>query len=472
MLILPFKSENELINLKIKDYESLIEEFISPLVFNPNSFNEPRLVSSLVDMTNTIKVETLKYILEKADSLFRYSKDRVNRYYVKNTRNRTIITMLGEVTYLRSEYISRDDNSSFIYVDELLGLERKERYTNSIKSMIYASYADNLSMRKTGIEVANTINGYSINPNRIYRYIPRQQIKNILKNFGVIKAHYKRRDYTPNTIYIMFDEKYIHSQFNNHKDIMVKHAVIFESREVLSKDKAKNRRYKYINKVTVSSIDEDLHLKVLDILNELYDYDKIKHIHVMGDGASWIKDHIDVFKSPNNNVDFALDKFHLGKAINNITGNDSSLNKVILSYILNNDKSSLNETAKELINTDYKLKQHSYILNNWKYIDNMYHKVKIGCAMEQAIEHDLACVYASIPKAYYKDNLKIYLSGRDLFRNNIDLINVSLEALNNKGISDGCDIKENLDLSYFDKQDYIDRYHLTFSDKLRLDSTL
>ena len=49
--------------------------------------------------------------IEKADLLFRTSPGRIQRFYVKQTRSRSIITIFGEITFKRTEYQRRDTKS-------------------------------------------------------------------------------------------------------------------------------------------------------------------------------------------------------------------------------------------------------------------------------------------------------------------------------------------------------------------------
>lgn len=59
----------------------------------------------------------------------------------------------------------------------------------------------------------------------------------------------------------------------------------------------------------------------------------------------------------------------------------------------------------------------------------MYKDIKIGCAMEQAISHDIISEFASIPKAYSKKWLPFYLNERQNYLNGYDLRKSYLAAL-------------------------------------------
>lgn len=86
--------------------------------------------------------EILVKLIEKADLDFRKQIGRTSNYYVKQTRYRTIVTMYGEIRYLRTEYIDRLTNKSYIYIDSKLGLKSKDRYAPDVKARVYAMYGD------------------------------------------------------------------------------------------------------------------------------------------------------------------------------------------------------------------------------------------------------------------------------------------------------------------------------------------
>ena len=105
------------------------------------------------------------------------------------------------------------------------------------------------------------------------------------------------------------------------------------------------------------------------------------------------------------------------------------------------------------------------ILNNWCFIQNMYKKVKIGCAMEQAISHVIASVFTSVPKAYCKEKIRTYLDARMHQQNGLDLRTNYLTAITlKKDKNDEVVIKEKMNLDLFEN-DVNEPYHLNFKSK-------
>ena len=90
----------------------------------------------------------------------------------------------------------------------------------------------------------------------------------------------------------MVDEKYIATQNNDNKDVMVKEIVVFDGRTTIK------GRTTLSNKYIFSSFEVDkCAIECLDYIYKFYDSDKLKNIFIMGDGAKWIKNLTYKFKN-------------------------------------------------------------------------------------------------------------------------------------------------------------------------------
>jgi hypothetical protein len=73
--------------------------------------------------------------------------------------------------------------------------------------------------------------------------------------------------------------------------------------------------------------------------------------------------------------------------------------------------------------------KQNYILNNWKYIQNYYHKVFVNCSMESHISHVFADIFTSRPRAYSKSGLRQILKLRLLRVNGEDIQKIFFNVL-------------------------------------------
>ena len=268
---------------------------------------------------------------------------------------------------------------------------------------------------------------FTLSEARHYNAIPRQTIFNIVSKSKKFIPTPTKQEHTPSILYIMADEKFIATQGNNKKKVMAKAGVIFDGMSF------KENRVHYDNKHYHLAITDDFRNEIYDKVCQRYDLDKVQQIYIMGDGAGWIKNGYKMFER--NKAKFVLDRFHLQQSITRIT-RDHGYKRLLNSYIYGDDKKTFNKLSKAIIikadkSRQEKVKQEfKYINNNWSAIQVMEKEVIVGCAMEGTISHTIASIFTSVPKAYKKENLEIYLQKRELKLNGYDLRKTHLKTYN------------------------------------------
>ena len=438
--------------------------YLSPYHWVSSALNYGHLISYIDQMTHQYARNMLKTLFETMDQEYRESEERKAIYYVKTTRERTIITIFGEVTYKRTEYQHKQTKESICYVDRKIGLEKRMRYDPVISSLAYALYANQNSMIKVGQLLGNLIYGFSLDQQQCREAIPRQTIWRMTHRFKEIAVPYAKEEVTPKILYIMADEKYIPLQGidKSSQKMMIKLGVSFEAIDGDSKRHSlKNTKYFYYQEGNFWD-------KLYHHINQIYDIDQIEHIYILGDGASWIKAGTTEFERSK----FGLCKFHFMQAVENIT-DENPLKQLILDYAIHNDKSSLKKLFHHIIKAnptrEVVLKQKTdYILNNIQSVQAMYQEIKVGCPMEQAIQHVLQSVFTSIPKAYSEKYLPTYVNTRINHMNHVNLQLPYLTALDNPSEDNRITLSSPMysDFSISSNQSYKDTYpfHLPYSD--------
>ena len=440
----------------INNLETYLKDMLLPQASKGDALAWPRLIESMCKKTEEeIRNQLVEY-LEEMDRKFRYSEDRLNKYYVKNTRKRTLITMYGEITFRRTQYINLSTKKPYCYVDDKLGIDSRIRYTNDVAAYCMEAYADENSMIKVGKEVGNLIHAkFSLDKNDDYA-IPRQTVQRMLKR---VKATYikplqeKKR---VEDIYILMDEKYLpdHNDPNKtgskKKQKMTKVAMVVEGLDT------SNKRHKYLGVSFCSLYKGDFSLRLLEHLNDRYDLEYLKHIHVLADGGTWIKTVSDEIGVPNAKLRKYLCKFHFHQALNRIfTCKD--IYDLAIDYIYHDKQEDLYElfnatlkSVKEELNINTKEDEESssrytnlknninYIKNNYSEIMNMISLENMNCAMEQCISHHICSEFSNVPKVYSGDNLNLYLSMRDNYRNKENIKMIYLLALNDADSDSEC----------------------------------
>lgn len=423
--------------------------FSLPIVSNSLTF--PKLIEMISDFFENIARNLIQKILETVDYNYYISEERKERYYVKVRRKRTIITMFGEVTYTRTIYSDKLYGNCYTYVDRVLGIDRYIHYTNDVASYAYEAYSDENSMIKVGKELGSLIKGkYKIEKNSDY-CISRQSISNLIhRPKGPVRIKYTEKKKEVDSLYLLLDEKYIPYQTKNveerkeNNNFMNKVALIVEG---LNTDNPK--RHYYINPYYYSSYSTNFSEEIMDIISERYNLDKLKHIHVLSDGGSWCKSLKTDLRFFNIKVTEYTDKYHAFNALWELTLDDEKYHDC-LNLLLENKKSQLLEYVESLEITESKEDKKKYLLNNWNSIQRMVNLKDMNCAMEQVISHHVASQFTSVGKAYNKEHINFYHSMRDNYRNNENMKEVFLKALDRKDLFSKIN-EEGYDFSMFDK---------------------
>ena len=417
-------------NIISNNYEKILKEMIfnqfssnlkKELYKTDNTnkvFNYIDLISNLDNSLCNIAKESLVTIFETIDKSYSNSIERKHKYHIKAHLPRTILTVFGEITFTRIFYTDRHNKGSYCYLDRFLGLKKHDYFDPYIKATI-VEYSANNSI-PTVVNMINDLIGNRINLADKIKYLNRQTIRNIILDSKLSNPEQNELD-TPESLYIIADEKWVHTQNNNNEDVMVKSIVVFDG------IKDKPRRSLNNKRIFASFKDNQFLDDTLDYLYYSYDLDKVKNIFVMGDGARWIRTLTNHFQITNEtNVIFGLDKYHFKQAIHHICL-DKTLENILSSYVLNDDKKNFKLFCDELIKlypyrTDTINQKKEYIINNWKNILNLY-KYELSCPMESQISHNLAYLLSSRPKGYSLKMLDKILKIRLLFKNKENINN-------------------------------------------------
>ena len=453
---------------------NILTQFVTPEYLNINSFDLLKMFSAVRNPTNglhtimnyaniteglskfinRIAIDTLLHMINEIDETFRKAPGRTSRYHIKAHLERTLITVYGTLTFKRIQYENLDDKSMYYHVDSVLGFLKYDHYDPLVKSMMVELFSSQNSMIKVGEIIGDRIySHYSLDSDRNKFIISRQTVYNTLKKAKQLVFEAPLAPKTPETLYIMADEKFIPLQGEgkpNGKPVkmMVKLASVFEDCVT------KGSRNQLINKFSFATTTQNFWNQAWEMLNQRYDLEQVKRINILGDGAGWIKAGAQDLKTDKIITIFALDKFHFMQAINRIS-HDELYKEILTYYVINNMKEyfivMVDIIMKEnphrviTITTNYE-----YILNHWTAIQNTYHKIKMGCSMESEISHTLASVFTSVPKAYARNNISTYVNYRLNCINGIDLRKSYLQSLSMKSDDNTVYFKESFDFSMFE----------------------
>ena len=365
------------------------EEIVNSLIDNLFNFDNSHIdyfqfINRISEASRKIILATIAETFETIDTVFCNAPSRSEKYYInKSNVSRTITTIVGDLTFKRTYYISKaNPNFRFYFVDLIFGLHKYDHYDSIIKDIAITNV-----FQSSQAQAARDISKY---------------------------------------------EKYIGAQ-DQENDIMVKCFVTFES----IKQVGKNRRA-LVNRYVFSTTGKNAWSKFMDHIAKRYDFSKIRHIYLLADGGNWIKNGLHELKLyAQNKPQFCLCEFHFKQAINHISSNKDE-RKDLLEIFNTKPFEEFKKRIDELIVINPNRKEtitnkYNYIKNNKSAIKRMLN-LDIGSSMESHISHFIASMFASRPKGFSTKRIDNYLKLNDYFFNNINIFDLYRNSFNNKDV--------------------------------------
>ena len=378
----------------------LIKEFLNK--FNKhfeNKTNLYELENYIVSQGDDLTKDLLISFIEGIDLEYKHSLLRKEKYYVKETRCRTLLTSIGYIDINFTFYQDKITKKSFCYIRDILNLKPYQRMTDNAEYCL-VNYAKEDNMASAGRHaIRNTI-------------ISRSTVSKRIKNFkGSLHEDINKTDNQPKVLYIEMDE--VHANLQNKfkkdgeksKNRICPCAIVHEGHkdELTKRKELKNVR----NFATAKYSYTDLWEIIYDYCDKKYDLDKFDAIFVSGDGASGIKDYVNVFP----NAIFVLDPFHYKKTLKYIF-KDNNLIKIADEYLRNDKIADFKELVKCQIelypsSKKYMLEKQTLLLNNINGIKNQHHELyKCPCSMEGHVSNKYARYITSSPYAFSLEGLE------------------------------------------------------------------
>ena len=355
---------------------------------------------NISNSTTELNLDILKQILEYLDLEYKNSKERKYKYYVQQTRERTLITSLGLLTFNKTYYKSKNKVNGkykyYSYLEDYLGISKWAKMTLAAEVLLINNALDN----------GYTWSGNNSIPNYI---ISRQTISSKIKdiNYNYIEKINKKE--TPDVIYIEADEVHANLQ-SRQKGTKNKIVPVILTHEGHKEEFVKKKELKEQHYIASSILKTDkLWNEAYNYLDKKYDLDKDPIIFISGDGAPWIKGYDEAFP----NAIYVLDPFHyFNKKLSYIFKKEPVITSIADSYLRNR----MIDEFKLLVNVqidkypDQKkdmIKVQNFLIQNIDGIINQNHPMyKCPCSMEGHISNKYAKFITSRPHSYSEDGLE------------------------------------------------------------------
>jgi len=166
-----------------------IKTLITPILYNTVDFLVDNLFAqnvenkyfSLLSSVQSSTRELIKKIIittfEEIDREYKDSADRKSRYYInKSNVSRTLITIVGEITFSRTYYKCKHSSKKFFYLDNSFDLPKYDHYDHIVKGIAInnaVNTSQSLSARNTSAFIGDLSHFMD---NSAINNIPRQSI--------------------------------------------------------------------------------------------------------------------------------------------------------------------------------------------------------------------------------------------------------------------------------------------------------
>lgn len=266
--------------------------------------------------------------LERYDQMLMRERDK-SRYRHKGSRQTTIKTVYGEVTYSRVVYevTEEDGTRHFVYLlDETLELENVGLISTNMAELLVKGITE-LSYRACAAKVSE-MTGQSISAMGVWNVIQALGEKACEEEKALVESHKKGYLHGEKEVPVLFEEAdgiYISLQGKDRKQCRqdkaeMKVALAYDGWKKTGKD-----RYILPEKVVVAGFAKakEFHEYREAAIAERYNLDEVSQRILNADGASWIK------KVKDKSTCFQLDPFHRNKAVKEKIHNPKAVHEIM-----------------------------------------------------------------------------------------------------------------------------------------------
>jgi len=345
---------------------------------------EKRLKTEL----DNLGVEIIKEVIEAIDLQIKQEKSMRKGYQVvRSGDSKTLLTLLGELTYSRTYYRDQETREYAYLADQKVGITPHMRVEPTVKAELLESAA-HMSYERATVQQSQHAPELKVS---------RQSVCTAVKDFKAQEPPPPLTKKQVKNLYIQADEDHI--AVRSRRGSQARLIYIHEGYGNRPRRHLKNARYF----TSVAQNPLEFWFEICDYIAQHYDLCCLEGVYISGDGASWI--HTGVEAIPN--ATFILDRFHLAKYIITASAHVEGLKRKLFHHIrcLDKEKVMANlEGALELADSQARKervrKTMTYIKNNWEGIQAAIENPQITCSAEGHVSHILSARMSSRPMAW------------------------------------------------------------------------
>lgn len=367
------------------DIITLINNYVSGLLKAEEKFLEH--LDSLTTFEETVSglssrmaADFIGLVLTEADRMIRDSGIRKGSYTVQRSRQRTLISSVGDITFTHTLYKDQGGKIRCL-LDELIRLPDRERFTAVAEAkMLNEAEVHSYQHAAESIQA----NGQAITKTTVMNKV--HAIEKEIPEMEDIPEEKRQCEY----LYIEADEDHIHRQQDGKEQgcFIGKLIYLFEGKEEIGKGKRKLVRPFYFGGLYAGSgQNAALWEEVEAYIRNHYDQEILRCVYISSDGGGWIRTAAEhIYKGR-----LVADRFHLMKYINRVarcTQNEEATKGHFYKYIYKNNLPAVKKLLTRIGNHCEKSGRaveecRRYFVGNWQYIQRAFHdKHVVGCSAE------------------------------------------------------------------------------------------
>lgn len=374
----------------------ICEKFISKVT----DFFGKGVVRSLLDIEEYLEKASNEFILEMTKTYFdnldkalvedKAGRKRKGLVIERKCDKREVYTKFGLLEFERT-YFRNKNNEEYVYLlDQAVGIEKYERLSKLV-AVDLINHASETSYWKS----SQYISGGEIS---------RQTVMNKVRQVKELKIKQPESKRQVKVLHVEADEDHVSLQDGSNTIVP-----LISIHEGIERN-GKRGECKNIHHISDYGKDpEELWLEAANWIYEAYDVDYLEKIYVHGDGASWIKEGLNWL--PKSKM--VLDRYHLNRAIMEVTGKQQEYRKEIHMSLYQGNQEQFEAIIKQMTdgaegpNEKQRIAGFKrYILNNWVAIEIYSQEDCRGSCTEGHVSHVLSSRLSSRPMGWSRRGLQ------------------------------------------------------------------
>ena len=375
------------------------------------------------DLTST-SIEIVKELIQAANNRLREDKEarkELGLVIKEKDRPRELYTDLGMISFTRDYYYDKQNKTHVAVLDEMLGIEKRERVGGAVKAELISLAADFSYAKSTDILTSGAVS--------------RQTIHDQLLKMSVPETKPPERKETVKELHVYADEDHAHlqkpSKEKGKKSKIIPLVTLTEG----TRQESRNRN-RTIN--PVHFVDEEFDTKRLwkaveGYIDKAYDVSALDAIYVHGDGGQWIRNGLEIFPQTKH----IMDGYHFERDLRTIAKIFPRRNVTIAirNTLVNDDRKKADAFIQELLSEQLTEKDidkvgqfAGYLFCSWEQIRRRVKGGIPGSCTEAQVSHVLSERFSRDPLGWSETVLGKLTGVRVYIRNGGEITKNDLKA--------------------------------------------